>query len=181
VRTKLVFSLRQPLEKPLSLSWFYIANASVSNPLDLPTAATSSSKIENLATLEPRPGRAPENTFCEHDNSRRRLYGSAVNNISIRDHSRRGERSLPRKIADKRWRDASSSSGSKRRQAPLSLKGCNFSQASRGDYTIGPNDRATRQHLLTSECEWLAARAFESLYFKLFLSAFYPQNGNSPL
>lgn len=124
MRTKLVFSLRQSLEKPLSVSWFYIANASVSNPLDLPTAATSSSNIEN--TLDPRAGRTPENTFCEHDNSRRRLYGSTENNINIRDHSKRGERLHPRKIADKRWRDASSSSDSKRRQAPLSLKGCNF-------------------------------------------------------
>lgn len=40
----------------------------------------------------PRPaaGRAPENTFREHDNGRQRLYSSAENNISVR--SRRNGR-----------------------------------------------------------------------------------------
>lgn len=54
-RLELVFSLRGSHSRSRSLALVALnGSASVSDPLELPTAATSSSNIEN--TLEPRPG-----------------------------------------------------------------------------------------------------------------------------
>lgn len=88
MRTKLVFSLRQATRE----------DALAPVVLHGKRECFESTRLTDGRHLlfkyrEPRHPRAspPENTFCEHDNSRRRLYGSAENNISIRDHSRRGE------------------------------------------------------------------------------------------
>lgn len=124
-------------------------SASVSDPLELPAAATSSLQITRTPSTRGRPG--PRKTHFVSTTMAGDDYTVALKTTLA--SARGGIRPLLRRIADKRWRDESSSSGSKSRQAPLSMKGCNFF-SSITDRTIGPNDRLTRHSvLLTSECD----------------------------
>lgn len=125
-------------------------SASISDPLELPTAATSSSNIKNI--LDPR---ASENTFRERDNGRRRLYGSAENNISVR--SRRYGRFFARSLTNDDATNPPRPVQKAGRHPSLSLSPWKdvifFSSIS--DRTIGPNNRLTRQRLIN---EWMRSR-----------------------